>query len=92
MRVWRAVGGNQNCYTPDCLASKIRSDAIFVAPDELTAIGWAIVLGKSQVVALEVARIFDKRMREITEFPEAYSGIDGVPLREAVVLSEDIGR
>ena len=90
MKVWRAIGGKQSNYNADCFAKKTRSDSIFVAPDEITAIGWAVVLGKTNVTTLNVKCIRDKKMRVIEKFPVAYSGIEDIPLREAVILPEDI--
>ena len=87
--VFRAVNGNN--YDGTAFINSLPDSAVFVTVDELTAIGWGLLLEKEQIERIQVRCIRDKRTLEIiNQFPPASMGIDGIPLVEAVILPTDI--
>jgi len=110
MKVWRAIGGGDyvtrkpqelsfeesGCHSH----SVMESGAIFVAPDELQALAWAIALDKYDFVEMEVSCIRDRSTLEvIEEFTPSivYITVSGrkdryreIQLHEAVVLPGDV--
>lgn len=111
MKVWRAVGGQNfieaskptdSDYSDSGLYSiKAReSGAVFVCPDELQALAWALSLEKSDIIEMEVSCIRDRQTLEVvSDFTKTSSWIQisgryeifaEMQLLEAVVLPSDI--
>lgn len=97
MKVYRVVEKDRDIFSRSTLnlTNSPIDGELYVTDCELAAIGWAIAL-KLQfpiIYEIEVTKVFlcGKEKIESLDFPQSASmGIDGIPLRQALINPQDI--